>query len=268
MDWAIDFLLRHNYWVLFLFVFAEQNGIPAPALPILLAAGALAAAGRMSVSLALLTAITACLVANTIWYMLGRSRGTSILKLICRISLEPDSCVRTTESVFARHGALSLIYAKFVPGLAIVAPPLAGLFRMGLLRFLALDALGATLWAVTFGGLGYLFSEQLELIAVPALKLGGGLVVALPGGLGVYILWKYFERRRFVRHRQVARISPEELAEKVSAGKDILVLDLRHSHEPEYAQASLPGLVRITPDQVEDRVRKLPKDQEIVLFCT
>jgi membrane protein DedA with SNARE-associated domain len=268
MDWAIDFVLRHNYLVLFLFVFVEQNGLPVPALPILIAAGALSASGKISAPIAFLTAMAACLTANTVWYFLGRRSGSSILKLICRISLKPDSCVRTTESMFETHGAFSLVYAKFIPGLAIITPPLAGLFRLGLGRFLVLDTLGSALWTGAFLGIGYLFDEQLELIAIPALKLGGWLILLLPGSLGVYILWKYLDRRKSARNPQVERILPEELAQKVSSDGGIVVLDLRHSVEGQEDQDHAPAAIRVSPERVQEHIRNLPKDREIVLFCT
>lgn len=148
MNETIEFLLRHGYVVLFLFVFAEQIGLPLPAIPVLLAMGALAGAGEMSYGLALGVAVIASVASDLIWYCVGRVRGGSVLNLLCRIALEPDSCVRRTEETFARHGARSLLFAKFVPGLNTAAPPLAGLFRMKLRRFLAFDALGALLYQI------------------------------------------------------------------------------------------------------------------------
>jgi membrane protein DedA with SNARE-associated domain len=268
MEWEIDFLLRHDYLVLFLFVFAEQNGVPVPALPILIAAGALSALGKMSVMAALLTVLAACLTANTLWYFLGRKSGSSILELVCRISLEPDTCVRTTESVFERHGAFSLVYAKFVPGLALITPPLAGLFRVNLARFLLLDTLGSLLWAGVPGAVGYFFSTQLEVVAIPALKLGGWLIVLLPGSLGIYIFWKYMERRRYIRGLQVARITPEELNEKVDSGSELVILDLRSSSAARQDPETIPTAIRVSPDQIEEHTRDLSRDREIVLFCT
>jgi membrane protein DedA with SNARE-associated domain len=152
---AIAFLIQHGYALLFAWVLVEQIGLPVPAAPLLLAAGALAGSGRMDIALVAGLAIVAALVADMFWYYLGRYRGSRVLKLLCRISLEPGSCVRRTEDVFARHGAQSLLIAKFVPGLNTAATPLAGIFRMPVSRFMLFDGLGAFAWVATFAGLGY-----------------------------------------------------------------------------------------------------------------
>src|SRR2546425_846428 len=147
MNETIQFLLRHGYSVVFGFVFAEQLGLPIPAIPVLLAMGALVGAGRLSFLPALAAAVVASVAADAVWYWLGRKRGYAVLNLLCRIALEPDSCVRRTENVFSRFGPGTLFFAKFIPGLSTAAPPLAGLFRMRAVRFLLNDAAGAALWA-------------------------------------------------------------------------------------------------------------------------
>ena len=261
-------MLRHGYAVLFAWVFAEQIGLPIPAIPILLAMGALAGSGRFSLPSALLVGVVASLASDIIWYELGRHRGHSVLNLLCRISLEPDSCVRRTENIYARHGARALLFAKFLPGLNTVAPPLAGMFRMRLGRFLLCDGAGALLWVGTFTGAGYLFSEQLERIATLALHLGTWLLVLLLGGLAAYIAWKYIQRRRFLRQLHIARITPEELKQKLEAGEEIVVVDLRHSLEFEGDTVKLPGALHLLPDELEHRHQEIPRDRDIVLYCT
>src|ERR1700686_5006624 len=190
MHSALEFLLHHGYVVLLGWVFAEQIGVPVPSLPILLAAGALAGSGQFSFTGSLLLAVGASLTADSIWYMLGRVKGIKVLQLLCKISLEPDSCVRRTEGVFSKQGARSLLVAKFIPGLGTVAPPLAGIFHMRPARFLFFDALGSLLWAGTFLGLGYIFSGQIERVAEYLASLGGWLLVLLLGVLAVYISYK------------------------------------------------------------------------------
>src|ERR1700684_103234 len=162
MNGILEFLVRHGYVLLLGWVFVEQLGLPIPSIPLLLAAGALAGAGRMNIVAALLVTMCAALCADSLWYELGRIKGIAILQLLCKISLEPDSCVRRTEGVFSRQGARSLIFAKFLPGLSTVAPPLAGVFQMRMRRFLLFDAAGSLLWAATFLGLGYAFSGEIE----------------------------------------------------------------------------------------------------------
>jgi len=165
MNSTLEFLVRHGYVVLLGWVFVEQIGLPIPSIPLLLAAGALAGSGRMNIFAALFISMFAAMCADSLWYQLGRIKGIRILQLLCKISLEPDSCVRRTEGVFSRQGSRSLIFAKFLPGLGTVAPPLAGVFHMRPSRFLLFDAMGTLLWAGTFLGVGFVFSGQIERIA-------------------------------------------------------------------------------------------------------
>lgn len=268
MNETLQFLIRHGYAVLFAWVFAEQIGLPIPAIPLLLAAGALAGAGQMNLAGALALAVAAALLSDSIWYEIGRRRGASVMNLLCRISLEPDSCVRRTEEVFARHGVRSLLVAKFVPGLNIAAPPLAGVFKMRFPRFLLFDTFGTLLWAGGFLALGYLFSDQLERVAEHAVALGSWLVTIFLGGLALYILAKYINRQRFLRSLRVARITPEELKKRIDAGEEILIVDMRSSLDFEAEPESIPGAVRVDTADLAEHHDLIPRDREIVLFCT
>lgn len=268
MNETIQFLVQHGYALLFAWVLVEQIGLPVPAIPLLLAAGTLAGSGRMNLALAVGSAIIAALVADLFWYYLGRYRGSRVLKLLCRISLEPDSCVRRTEDVFARHGAQSLLIAKFVPGLNTAAPPLAGIFHMPVSRFVLFDGLGAFVWAATFTGLGYIFSDQLERIAEYALHWGSWLVVALVGSLAAYILWKYVQRQRFLHRLRIARITPKELMEKLTAGQEIMIVDLRQPLDVEALPYMIPGALRIAMEELEKRHEEIPRDRDMVLYCS
>lgn len=267
MEATVAFVLRHGLEFVFLLVFAEQIGLPLPATPVLLAAGALAAGGHLGLGATLAVAVAAAVVADSCWYELGRRRGRAILALLCRVSLEPDSCVRRTQNIFARRGAAALLYAKFVPGLNTAAPPLAGLFGMRWWRFLAWDGAGAALWVGSAVLLGYFFSHQLGEIA--ELAAGVGHTVAILGGaLLLYLGGKLWQRRRFLRQIEVARITPEELKRKLDAGEDLVVVDLRSSPDFEVDAATLPGALRLLPDEIEARFRELPTDREVVLYCT
>ena len=268
MHSALEFLLHHGYVVLLGWVFAEQVGLPIPSLPILLAAGALAGVGRLSFFGSLLIAIGAALTADTVWFQLGRLRGIKILQFLCKISLEPDSCVRRTEGIFAKEGARSLLLAKFLPGLGAVAPPLAGIFHMRFSRFLLFDSMGAGLWAGTFLGLGYLFSGEIERIADHAAALGGGLVVILVGALVGYIGYKYYKRQRFIRELRISRITVEELKEKIDHGEDLVIVDLRHSLDFEADPETIPGAFRMDAKELREKNDKLPRDRQIILYCT
>jgi membrane protein DedA with SNARE-associated domain len=268
MHATLEFLVRHGYVVLAAWVFAEQAGLPAPALPLLLAAGALAGAGRMNLAAALFLSVVSSVLADTLWYQLGRHKGIKVLQWLCRISLEPDSCVRRTEGLFERQGAKSLLFAKFLPGLNAVATPLAGIFHMRLRKFLFFDALGAALWAGCYLLLGYVFSSQIEGIAQQAAALGGWLLVLLASGLAAYVLYKFFARQKFLRDLRVSRISVDELKQKIDAGEELSIVDLRHSLDFEADPETIPGAVRIDSKDLENKKAPLPLDREIVLYCT
>ncbi len=262
------FLLRHGYAVLFGFVLVEQAGLPVPAVPVLLAMGALAGMGRFGLGWALLVAVAACLLSDSLWYVLGRRHGARILGLLCRISLEPDSCVRRTENLFARQGARALLVAKFVPGLSAVATPVAGLIRMRPVSFLLWDGGGALLWAGTYLGLGYAFSTQIERVAAAAAGLGSRVVVLLAAAFLAYLLLKYVQRRRFIREIAVDRITPAELRAKLDAGEPVVVVDLRQSIEFEADGTTVPGALHLLPDELDARHQEIPRDREVVLYCT
>ncbi len=237
-------------------------------MPLLLAAGALARGGHVEYSMVVGLSIVACLLSDVIWYEIGRRRGGGVLRWLCRISLEPDSCVRTTENVFARHGAPALIVAKFVPGLNTVAPPMSGILLMPYWRFLLFDLVGSLLWVVTFTGIGYLLSDQLEAALARLTQVGGLVGVLLLGGIGTWVAWKLWQRRRLVHELRMQRISAEELRRKIEAGEDVVVIDLRHAVEQEADPESIPGAMRMSPDEIEQRPGDIPRGREVVLFCT
>ena len=265
LEQAADFLIRHGYAVLFGWVLLEQMGLPIPAAPLLIAAGALARAGKMNLTFAVALAFVAVILADLFWYSLGRYRGGRILKLLCRISLEPDSCVRRTENVFVRRGVHALLVAKFVPGLNTAAPSLAGIFRMPVRRFMVYDSLGALFWVVTVTSLGLMFSDQLEQIA---LRWGGWLVAVLAGSLAAYVLWKFIQRRRFLRWLRIARITPKELMDKLTAGENISIVDLRQPMDIEAFPQMIPGALRIAMEEIEERHGEIPRDRDVVLYCS
>ena len=265
LEQAADFLIRHGYAVLFGWVLLEQMGLPIPAAPLLIAAGALARAGKMNLTFALALALIAVILADLFWYSLGRYRGGRILKLLCRISLEPDSCVRRTENLFVRHGVHSLLVAKFVPGLNTAAPSLAGIFRMPVRRFMIFDFLGALLWVVSVTSLGLIFSDQLKQIA---LRWSGWLVAVLAGSLAAYVLWKFIQRRRFIRRLRIARITPKELMDKLRAGETISIVDLRQPMDIEAFPQMIPGALRIAMEEIEERHAEIPRDRDVVLYCS
>lgn len=268
MHAMLEFILRHGYLVVAVWVFAEQAGLPVPSSPMLLAAGALSGTGHLNVALCLLLAVTASVVSDTLWYQLGHRKGIKVLQWLCRISLEPDSCVRRTEGLFEKQGARSLLVAKFVPGLSAVATPLAGIFHMRLRRFLLFDALGALLWAGTFLGVGYIFADQIEDVAAKASSLGGWLGVLLATLLVGYIVFKFVARQKFLRELRISRITVDELKEKIDSGETLWIADLRHSLDFEADPETIPGAVHIDSKVLSEKDGLVPRDREIVLYCT
>jgi membrane protein DedA with SNARE-associated domain len=268
MHRTLEFLLHHGYVVLLGWVFAEQIGLPLPSMPLLLAAGALAGTGHLNFIASLLYVMLAAVSADSIWYQLGRHNGISILQLLCKISIEPDSCVRRTEGLFSKQGARSLLLAKFVPGLSTVTPPLAGIFHMRPRRFLLFDAVGSLLWAGTFLGLGYVFSGQIEYVAEHLAVLGGWVLVLFAGALAAYIAYKVVARQRFLRELRISRITVDELKQKIDAGEDLVIVDLRHSMDFEADPETIPGAFRMDAKELELKNDQLPRDREVVLYCT
>jgi membrane protein DedA with SNARE-associated domain len=268
MHRTLEFLLHHGYMVLLAWVFAEQLGLPLPSMPLLLAAGALAGTGHLSFFASLFYAMLAAVTADSIWYQMGRRKGIRVLQLICKISLEPDSCVRRTEGVFSRQGARSLLLAKFLPGLGTVAPPLAGIFHMRARRFLLFDALGSLLWAGSFLGIGYVFSDQIEHVAEHLAALGGWLLVLLIAAFVAYIAYKYIARQRFLRELRISRITVDELKQKIDSGEELVIVDLRHSMDFEADPETIPGAFRMDAKELEENNDRLPRDREVILYCT
>jgi hypothetical protein len=191
-----------------------------------------------------------------------------VLNLLCRISLEPDSCVRVTQNAFERWGARSLLIAKFVPGLNVFAPPMAGITAMPLARFLALDGLGALLYVGTFVLIGWVWSDQLEAIVEGIVAAGGRIPVILGVALLAWILFKLLRRWLFLRELRIARITPEELKARMDSGDEVVVVDLRHSSDVSSMGGSIPGAIRIAIEEIETGRDRIPHDREIILFCT
>ena len=211
---------------------------------------------------------SAAISSDSMWYELGQRKGVRVLQLLCRISLEPDSCVRRTQVSFGRNGPRVLLVAKFIPGLNAMAAPLAGIIRMGWRRFLLFDVAGALLWVSAFTVIGYVFSGELERVAANAAYMGKWLLFILVAGFGGYIAWKFYNRRRIPSTSlKIARITPEELKMKIDAGEDVIIVDLRHALDFEAQPETIPGALHMDAADLEEAYEIIPRDREIVLFC-
>jgi membrane protein DedA with SNARE-associated domain len=264
----LAFVVQHGEIVLFLYVLADQLGVPIPAAPILLAAGGLAAAGRLSLPGAVGLGVLASLVADLVWYTVGRLHGSRVLGLLCRVSLEPDTCVRRTENVFLRHGVRFLLFAKFIPGLGTVGRPLAGIVRVGVLRFAIYSATGAFLWAGAWMAVGYGAGQAVERVVTRAGQLGAILAVALAAVIIGYIVLKWIRRRRFLRSLRIARVSPEDLKARLDTGEKPLIVDLRTTLDVTAARYAIPGAIRLAAEDLERGNRELPRDRDVILYCS
>ena len=261
------FLLRNGYVLLFAASLCERLGAPIPAAPLILGAGVLAKSGRMALPQIIALSVLASLVGHAVWFWAGRKRGGSVLRLLCRISLEPDSCVRRTENLFARHGGRALVAAPWVPGLAVVAPPLAGMSGMSWRRFLALDALGALVWATVFAALGFAFGPELMLAFAVALRFGTWFALSAGLALGAWLGWKIAQRQALLRRIAILRVEPATIRERLDSGTAPLVVDLRHELDLESNPTSIPGAVVVPVDELLQWAETVPLDREIILTC-
>jgi membrane protein DedA with SNARE-associated domain/rhodanese-related sulfurtransferase len=261
-------LAQYGLAIVALNVLLNQIGLPVPVIPTLVLAGALGANGQLPLAAIFLAAVLACLVADCGWYWVGQKYGIRVLKTLCRISLEPDSCVAETQSQFDRWGVNSLVIAKFVPGLATIAPPLAGAMRIGWLRFIGLSSLAAALWVGAALFAGMLFKTQIERLLIRVDQFGSmafGVAVVL---LGAYVGYKWWERRRFYTMLRMARISVAELDQLIQTGSQPLIIDVRSPSARVLEPRWIPGAVHISLPDVALHLKDLPKDRDIILYCT
>jgi membrane protein DedA with SNARE-associated domain len=263
-----QFLVNHGLPLVFGAVFLEQMGLPLPAPPWLLAAGALSATAKFSLFSAIAVTVVACLLADAIWFYLGRLRGAQVLGVLCRISLEPDSCVRRTQNLFTRYGLKGVVAAKFLPGMSTIAPPLAGMSGVGAGRFLVFDGLGSLLYGSCFILLGFSFSAQIERIASGLASVGGSALSLMVGAIVLYIAYKYWQRQRLLRELRMARITADELRQKVEAGEDPVILDLRSIAELQQDPSVIQGAIHTSLDDIEKRHHEFPHDRDIVVYCS
>ncbi len=264
---GLHFLEHYGVVILPALAVAEQIGVPLPAVPALLAVGALAAHGRISIPLVLGAISVAALATDFAWYELGRRRGARVLVRLCQMSVEPDSCLRRAERIFARHGARSILAAKFVPGLTTVMPPLAGVFAVPRGRFALYDLAGVLLWAGTWLALGYFFSDAIVLIAARATAIGHmfGLVIAT--ALAGYIIVKYGRRHLFLRKLRTVRVSPEALKRRLDAGEDLTIIDLRTLLDVTATPYAIPGSRWLAANAIDEHEAEFLRSRDVVLYC-
>ncbi|HET9036731.1 MAG TPA: VTT domain-containing protein [Myxococcaceae bacterium] len=268
MNASIEFLQAYGPMLVFASVLFEQAGVPIPCTPWLIASGALARLGHGTVALPIALATVAASLGHSAWFFAGRHWGSRVLRLICRVSLEPEICVQRTENAFTRYGPRALIIAPFIPGLTTLAPPLAGESGMRFRRFVLLDGTGDLLWAATFVGVGWLAGEPFFRVLAVVMGYAGSALGFLAGVLALYLAYKLMQRLRFQTQLRVDRLSAGELKRRLDAGDDVVLVDLRHRREIEESGTTLPGALHISPDELDRRHREISRGREVVLFCS
>jgi membrane protein DedA with SNARE-associated domain/rhodanese-related sulfurtransferase len=268
MPIALDFFVRYAYLVIFLWVLTEQLGIPVPSTPLLLVAGTLTATHKLHLVLVLVSALAGSLIADSVWYQFGKKYGAVVVRLVCKLSFESSACVRKTEGYFTRNGAPALLVAKFIPGLGSVAAPIAGQIGMGYGKFVLFDAGGILLWvlSVTLGGrfFGDLIKRNAHALSWTGHFFGVIFVLLFLGFLG----YRMLQRRAFLKSMRMARIEPDDLKRMLDDGQNVFIVDLRHPLDYLPDPRTLPGALSLTPDKLVEQSDRIPRDQEIVLFCT
>ncbi|HEX4263690.1 MAG TPA: DedA family protein/thiosulfate sulfurtransferase GlpE [Verrucomicrobiae bacterium] len=268
MTEILEFLSRHGPSVLFAAVFVEQMGVPLPASPWLLAAGALSVTGKPYWYVALASGAAGSLLADAIWFYLGRYGGQRILNLLCRISLEPDSCVRRTQDLFSRYGMKGVVAAKFIPGLSTLAPPMAGNSGMKAHRFFLFDALGSLLYTGVFILVGAIFSRQLDQVLGALESLGSSALAVVVGLVALYLGHKFYQRHRLLKELRMSRITVDELHQKQEIGENPVILDLRSDAEVERNPLLIRGARHMTMDELKLKQKEFPRDRDIILYCS
>ena len=263
----LDLIARHGLALIFANVLLEQLGVPLPAIPTLIVAGALAVDGTLSAPAVFGVAFAASMIGDSAWYIAGRQYGRRVMTTLCRISLSPDSCVRQTENHFARWGGLTLALGKFIPGLATIAPPLAGAMRIPWRSFLLLNGAGTALWAAAPIALGMLFHAQIERLVGRLQDLGAMALQVVGALLAVYVAFKWWERRRFYKMLRMARINAEELRHLMDSGKQPVIIDVRSRADRKLDPRSIPGALAFEVGELEKLIDSLPADRDVIFYC-
>jgi membrane protein DedA with SNARE-associated domain len=263
-----QFVIANGYGVIILFVLLDQVGVPIPSIPVLLTAGALSGSGQLDFGSVILASVVGCIPSDLLWYELGKKRGAVVLRFLCKVSLEPDSCARNTQNLFERHGVRSLIFAKLIPGYQTLSPALAGMSGISRARFLSFDIPGAIFWSLAFVVPGYLLRDQIDRAFTLVTDLGIGLLWLFVFAVVAYVGWKYIMRQRFLKSLRIARVAPEDLKHKLDQGEDVAIFDLRSSLALDHQPTRLPGAQVLAVEELEARHQEIPRDRDIVLYCT
>jgi membrane protein DedA with SNARE-associated domain/rhodanese-related sulfurtransferase len=271
-SWAA-ILEHHAYGLIFGWVLAEQAGLPIPSLPVMLAAGTMSSAHKIHLAYAIPLILLACLISDTAWYFLGKHHGRRILDLLCRFSLESTTCVAKTRGTMQKRGAVTLLFAKFVPGLTTVAAPIAGQAGISYPVFLAYDMAGSLIWASAWLFAGRFLGDLAEKSKPFFGLLERSAVVLVVLSVVALVVWRILKRQQFRRELRGLRLEPQDLMamieEAVRSGQERpFIIDLRHPLDVLTDPVVLQGALRIGPTDLTQRREMIPLDRDVVLYCT
>ena len=264
----IGVVTTYGYSIVFAVAFVDQFGAPIPAIAILLAAGAIAGKGDLNLIGILAAATLGTVAADATLFQLGRWRGGPVLRRLCSFSLAPDTCVRKTEMSFQKLGWKALVIAKFVPGLAFLGATVAGVLRMPWSSFIFFDSLGAALYNLVVVGLGFLLHDQLDRVIGWFHQLGSAAIPVVVGSILLFWAWRVYEKRRILNFLRARRLTPRELQVRLESPDPPRIVDLRSSIAFDVTREALPGAIRLDPEELEARHSDIPRNLDIVLYCT
>ena len=260
-----------NQWgipLVFAAVLLDLAGLPLPAAPWLVVAGALSIEGPLRTDVLLAAAFFAALIADNAWFLVGRRHGRKLLETVCRVSLSPDICVSRTDELLGRYGPSLLLFAKFIPGVSAVSIPTMAAMGTTWRKFLAYDAAGCVIWCGAYIGVGAIFSREIDRVLDTMDWIGGRALAILAGFFLAYVAAKLVHRRHLVRLHDLVRIAPHEVSRLLEAGHDFVILDARSEVARSSDSRSLPRSIPLQdPRAIESLPREL-RDKTVVTFCT
>lgn len=270
MNNLLQSISQHGYLLLFLVVFAEASGLPAPAALALIAAGAAAASHLISAPIALGMAIIAMLLGDTLLFVLGRYTGWALLAFLCRVSMNPETCILRSAESFYKRGKLTLIFAKFIPGVNTMAPPLAGSMKMKPAQFFRFDAVGTCLYVVAYGAIGFLARDFVARITQGLQSASHIFAEIILAALVIFVIYRAIQYRRYTLSDVVPRVTVEEIAKRIGNGEknDVILVDVRSHGYYDSGSSRIAGSVRLEPNRLQEELNSLPKDKDIYVYCT
>ena len=266
MEQVVNVVGQHGPLILFLSVLLARAGLPLPLVPILMTAGALAGQNPIQLTEVILASTGGSLLGELCLYWLGLRYGQQFLGVLCRMSLSPDFCVRQTEMMFTKLGAWSQLFAKFLPGLSPISVAMAGVTNISLLPFVLLNGVGALLFASLFVALGVIFRNAITSVLATLTEFGSLGVLAVPTGLAMYLLFKWWRRRLFIRQLRMDRITVSELRQLIDDGRELVILDVRPKHI-RAQDGMIPGAISAHPTDIDPIVKSYARDAEIIVYC-